>query len=613
MWRYKINYELLYSGDILCSDICKVVAKNRGLPADWCKRKFDRNSISNVLNFKNIRDAVYMFFAHVRRYSKIQIVVDCDVDGYCSAAIVGKLIKSIIANVNDDKSPTVEYLFHKGKQHGLSNDIKIDNNTNLVILPDSGSNDIERCKELHERGIDVLVLDHHVIEEENPYAVVINCMDDQYPIEISGTSVVWQFANILASEFNSLYRGQIDPDEWLDYVAIATIADSIDVTNEENMFYVQSGLCSIKSDFFAELLTANEVMIDEVTVEDVKFKISPYVNAIIRMGSMEEKELLFKAFLGEFEVFDYSKRGSFEVTKENIYERAVRLCKNAKSRQDREKKKCLESFSKNPSLLTETPYIIIADCSNANPNITGLVANELASSKLKPCLCIRSYDSSNGIDEFANFKYGSMRNYSGSPIEDLKTTLESTELFDFVRGHNNSAGFKIVDENVHEISAAFESQLNNEVKAQMGFKKTIVDFELPIEKIDLALCKRLSIFDNFTGNGFPEVTALVTNIHVTEGNFTVMGKNSLNWKIKSDEDVSIVKFKLSKDDELLCAMDGFDGVWSKEYYINAICSLSLNNYNGTVSTQCIVKDYQITSCSEESSDIDFEDDIDFDF
>lgn len=65
-------------------------------------------------------------------HEKFQIVVDSDLDGICSAAIFYKFIHEFY--------PDIECVFslHTAKQHGLSSDIKIDEDTTLVILPDSG-------------------------------------------------------------------------------------------------------------------------------------------------------------------------------------------------------------------------------------------------------------------------------------------------------------------------------------------------------------------------------------------------------------------------------------------------------------------------------------------
>ena len=93
----------------------------------------------------------------------ILLVVDCDVDGYTSGAIIYKYIKRIDPDVN------IEYWFHEGKQHGLEDHIKklmVQNKTyDLIICPDSSSNDEKYHAQLKESGTKILVLDHHEVDE----------------------------------------------------------------------------------------------------------------------------------------------------------------------------------------------------------------------------------------------------------------------------------------------------------------------------------------------------------------------------------------------------------------------------------------------------------------
>ena len=69
----------------------------------------------------------------------------------------------------------------RGKKHGISLEHIDTEKVHLVIVPDAGTNDVKQCKQLQEHGIDILITDHHEIEESNPYAVVINCQDGKYP------------------------------------------------------------------------------------------------------------------------------------------------------------------------------------------------------------------------------------------------------------------------------------------------------------------------------------------------------------------------------------------------------------------------------------------------
>lgn len=132
-----INYKLLSENDIFPTDIKEFIAKNRGLPADWCKRQFTEHP---SYDFSGLDNALNVFLKHTKlaendSKQKFQIIVDSDLDGIASAAILFKFLDEFY---NDNCNFETVFSLHSGKQHGLSKDIEIDEDTTLVILPDSG-------------------------------------------------------------------------------------------------------------------------------------------------------------------------------------------------------------------------------------------------------------------------------------------------------------------------------------------------------------------------------------------------------------------------------------------------------------------------------------------
>lgn len=609
---FHINYKLLYDGDIFSTDLRERIALNRNLAPDWCQRLFTERP---SFDFLGLREASYTLLAHLKsKNQKFQIVVDSDLDGIASAAILYKFLQKFYPEIE-----TV-YSLHTGKQHGLSDDIKIEDGVTLVMLPDAGSNDVKQCEALHNRGIDVICLDHHIIEQPNPYAAVVNCMDGIYPnTHLCGAAVTWLFLWGFCYNCISFFE---EPQSYLlsllDLVAIATISDIMEVTNEDNMYFIQNGLSNIQSKALRAFLLSNEVSLNDVTIEDIKFKVSPLISAMIRMGNMPEKTLLFRAFIDDYEEFDYEKRGSFDVVKENIYDRVVRLCKNAKSRQDRAKQKLLDECQ-----VHEYPHILLVEYqADKSSTLTGLVANELANKYCKPCFVYRTTDErdENGEAWF----HGSVRNYDGSPIPSVKQLL--TDIFqndgDF-RGHNNAFGASVLatqlGSNAGFYAEIIEEYINNHSVSNgtvaVGDKTYSLDFSIPAEALDAGFIQKLHWFERYSGYGFAPVTALVTGIKVCQENFKTMGKNTFNWKI-SDEDtgVSFVKFKIDRaTDELIQKFDDVDlgatTYFDTCYVIDAICTFGLNVYNGEIHAQAVVKDYVIRNTFKKES---FEDDDNFD-
>lgn len=556
------------------------------------------------------------------RKEKFQIIVDSDLDGIASAAILYKFLDKFCPEVK-----TV-YSIHTGKQHGLSKDIKIDKDTTLVLCPDSASNDVEQAKALSDKGISVICLDHHIIEQQNSYAAIVSCMDGVYPNQnLCGAAVTWLFLwGYCFNRISFFDDHQSFLLSLLDLVAVATISDIMLVTNEDNMYFIQNGLSNIHSEALKAFLQSQEIPLNDVTIEHIKFKVAPLISAMIRMGSMEEKTLLFRAFIDDYEEFDYEKRGSLSVETENIYDRVVRLCKNAKSRQDRAKQKLLDSCQ-----VHEYDYILLVEYPDEKAStLTGLVANELANQYCKPCIVYHQSDSYISQDGGWLEYSGSIRNYDGSPIVSLKSIIEAA-LNDkcTISGHNNAAGIIFRDATPDYFAECFSSAYNitkglvdfftdNGYKPDVdipdvtiGEKIYTVDFEIDANNVDAGFISRMTFFDHYSGYGFAPVTVLIRNIPVDAENFKTMGKSSLSWKIVGDG-IDYVKFKIPENDVLLKEIDEIDFGFTtdKVVCIDAICTFGINVYKGVAYPQCIVKDYSIASVSIKEPDDDDDWDLD---
>src|SRR5205085_11494007 len=115
----------------------------------------------------------------------------------------------------------------------------IPNDINLVIVPDAGSNQFKEHKQLKERNIDVIVLDHHECNEESGDAIVVNSqLSPDYPNkQFSGVGITYKFCKALDDKLGIKHA-----DEYLDLVAIGNVADSQDMRSLETRYFVLKGL-----------------------------------------------------------------------------------------------------------------------------------------------------------------------------------------------------------------------------------------------------------------------------------------------------------------------------------------------------------------------------------
>lgn len=148
------------------------------------------------LLLKNIESAAKLIF---NQFSKndfhIHVQVDSDCDGYTSAALLLNYIHAICPSAMSH----ISYSFHTGKIHGINLEL-VPENTTLVIAPDSSSNDYDIHKALYDKGIEVLVLDHHQAEKISEYACIVNNQLCDYPTKsLSGVGIVYKLCQFIDS------------------------------------------------------------------------------------------------------------------------------------------------------------------------------------------------------------------------------------------------------------------------------------------------------------------------------------------------------------------------------------------------------------------------------
>ena len=575
-----MNYRLIKDSLNNIDNPKQTILLNRGIE-NWKQYlNLNEDCIHDFNLLKNIDKAVSCFIKHIENKSRIHIIVDSDVDGYTSASMVYRYIKQLGENIN------VTYSLHTKKQHGISEDIEIPKDCELLIIPDAGSNDIEQCKELVEKGIDVIILDHHICDKENDFAIVVNNQMCDYPNKnFCGAGIVYKFLKAIDEELWEDYA-----DKMLDIVALGNISDVMDMRECETRYYVDLGLSKIRSKLFKALIKKQSYSMNGVVnITSVQFYVTPILNSMIRVGSAEDKDLLFRAFIETDEVFKYKKRGETEESDEDIYTRAARLCYNAKNRQGKEVQKGVDAIDK---LIQEKEiykdkvmFINVSDI--LGETLTGLVAIKIAEKYNRPCLLLRRQK----VREDGSLYYGgSCRNFDNSPIESLKDFLDSTGTFEFVQGHDNAAGISIPRENVTK-----SIELCNERLADVDFQKCFnVDFDINASDLSVGFIKAIDEMKDIFGQGIKEPLVHIKNISIWSDNFFVMGKNSNSWKVINDEGYAFVKFNVDVDKDEVLQIYNSNLDREEEYSlgsIDVVGTVSINNYNNILTPQIIIKDY----------------------
>ena len=559
----------------------ETVLRNRGIEDVDAYLNLDDSVLIHYSELDNIGKAVQCLLKHLENDSEIHILVDPDADGQTSASIIYRYLKLIKPDVK------LTYSIHTGKQHGLSRDVEMPENIDLLIMPDSGSNDIEKCQELKENDIDILILDHHEINNPNPYAIVVNPQNCNYANKsISGVAVVYKFLQALDEELWNDYA-----DNFLDLVALGLIGDSMDIKQLETKRLIDKGLSKIRSKLFKALIDKQSYSMNNIiNINNVQFYIVPLINGLIRAGDYDEKDLLFRGFIETDEVFKYKPRRKSkndpepEEIDEDIYTRVARLCSNARQRQNNSKNKDVEKLLE---YIDEKEYnnnkiIFVNVTDKLNENLTGLVAMNIATKYNKPCLLLRKVK--NKPDYYA----GSARNINRSPLPNLKDYLEETNMFEYCQGHQGAFGVEIHKDNIPKAIELINEQLKN-VDFASYYE---VDFIIDIDDLDISFIKTMDELKDFYGQGIGEALVYISNIKVSRNDINFMGKDNSTIKFVYNDEITFIKFRIGENDPIYKWLND----WENDddfIVINVIGKVGLNNYKGILTPQVIIEDYQV--------------------
>ena len=362
----------------------------------------------------------------IERGTPVAVVVDSDVDGFTSAAIINQYIKWRNPNI------IIHNILHEGKGHGLSDTIdkifELENKVGVVILPDSSTNDKEYHDKLKEYGAWCLVLDHHLSESDDysDNAIIINnqLSNDYKNKELSGAGVAWQFCRQLDLFYEDSYA-----DRLIDLAALGIVSDMMSVLSLENRYIIHTGFSNIQNYFFQALCEKQSFsMGGKVTPITVAFYITPLINAMIRTGTMEEKQRCFEAFIDGHKMVESHKRGA-KGTFEEVAIESARECTNARAKQNRILDKAVEELEikiHKYDLLENKILFVRLDNENFPPELNGLTAMKLAAKYQKPTIVAR-------LNDEGEIK-GSSRGLNDSELTSFKNFMDESGYFTFTAG-----------------------------------------------------------------------------------------------------------------------------------------------------------------------------------
>ncbi|MDY6855520.1 MAG: single-stranded-DNA-specific exonuclease RecJ [Thermodesulfobacteriota bacterium] len=552
----------LLSRELSISPLISQILINRGIEETDSAHRFLYPGLSQLhppFMMKDIKKALHRLIHAIKTKEKIIIYGDYDVDGITSVAVLLTFLRNLGANASF-------YIPHRlSEGYGLNANAMesiIRLGAKLLITVDCGINDIEEVSLAQREGLDVIITDHHEVPDILPPACAIlnpKQKDCGFPYKsLAGVGIAFNLIIALRTRLREMgfWKHKRIPNlkEYLDLVALGTIADVVPLT-DENRIIVKFGLEQLTYSTRPGIIALKEVSELKNTIITpwmVGYRLAPRLNAAGRLSRADEGvRLLTTQDLKEAE--GIARVLDIENTKRQQIE--DQILKDAK-----------EMIKKDESLLLKRT-ITLASC-NWHPGIMGIVASRLVEEYYKPTVMI-SLDNAVGK--------GSARSIEGFHL--YEGIRECAHLLKAFGGHKYAAGLTIDEKNIPAFRDLFEKIVKNTLSEDDFTPKISIDAEITIKELTEGLLEELEILAPF-GPSNPEPTFSSSLLYVLNSN--IVGNEHLKLRLKQDGCVcDAIGFYMGKNTVL------------PRQYIKAAFSSQINNWQGIKTIQMKLKDIHI--------------------
>lgn len=460
-----------------------------------------------------LEKAASRLYQAINDHEKIIIYGDFDVDGITSAA----LLKSAFLALNADVSTYIPHRVDEG--YGLNFDAITElhkKGAELLLTVDCGIRALKETKKAKDLGLDVIITDHHQPGDSLPEAEAIvnpNQPLDPYPNkDLAGVGVAYKLFESLSKHFP-----QIDGEEYLDLVALGTIADLVPLTGE-NRYLVRQGLTHLKRSRRQGILSLMGVSgVDPSTLQasDISYQLAPRLNAAGRLASANfALELLLE---------------------EDVY-RAGKIAQEIEILNTRRKDLMheMKSTAENIAVPKEkVPSILYAFHPEFNQGIVGLTAGYLSEKYYRPAIVGKR-------DEYTTT--ASCRSIDGFDI--IHALDQHKHLLVNYGGHPSAAGFTIANENIPNLKEQLTLYARKSLEKVDLTPTLYPDMELSLSDLNRELLEEIQRFSPM-GVGNPQPSFVSSNLHIKRSRQVGKQNNHLKLLISDGrETFDAIAFRL---------------------------------------------------------------------
>ncbi len=534
------------------------------------------DKLYDPFQLKGMEEAVPLLFDAIRNNRKIRIIGDYDTDGVCSSYI----LKSYLNAAGGKADIRLPNRMMEG--YGMNAEMveeAFSDGIELILTCDNGVSSYEAVQKAKEKGIPVIVSDHHEVPEPLiDSEVVIDAKQPgcPYPFkELCGAGVAYKIVSAMNERIKE-YLPEKDPasygpllKELLVFAGIATIADVVPLIGE-NRIIAKEGIRLLKettNQGLKALIRSRNLEMDRIGSFHIGFIIAPCINSA---GRLKDAEIAL-------ELFEETDEKKAEILAEDLSRLNEERKEMTASQTVAANQYVQEIWKREESL----PKILVIFLPDAHESIAGIIAGRLKEDYARPVLVLTN--SEEGIK-------GSGRSVTVYPmIEELR---KHKELFSKLGGHAKAAGFTLA-EGVFPDQVADELNRDCSLTEEMLQEKKWIDIQLPFPYVTEDFIQELDLLEPFGLGNEPPVFA-EKDVRVRK--VFVLGKNNNVLKLELEDQngyvIEAIRYgseeHIAKESEMLIRGKEKDG---DDYRIAFTYYPAINEFRGNRTVQLRILDF----------------------
>lgn len=554
-WKFTYDENAVLTemeSEIALSPLTKRLLRQREITSAEQARRFLQPDLKHLHKpglLHDIEKAAERVKTAVKKQEPILVFGDYDADGVSSTAVMlealtelGAICDFYIPNRFTEGYGPNKQAFTQAAEQGYK----------LIITVDTGIAAMEEAELATQLGLDLIITDHHEIQEVLPKATAVvhpKCSTD-YPFqELAGVGVAFKFAHYLLGYF---------PEQLLDLVVLGTVADLVPLRNE-NRVLVYHGLKAINKTKRPGIKALKKAAnIDkEITEEDIGFLLGPRLNAV---GRLQDADLAVELLLTN-DAKEAEEMASFI---ENLNIERQRVVASIE-------KEAEEMVTTKEEIAVDN--VIVVAKQGWNEGVLGIVASKLVRKFDRPAIVL-------AINPETGRAKGSARSIDAFDL--FKNCMKIKEEFIHFGGHAQAAGMTLLQENINSLREKLHQAAAAELSAEDYKQSLLIDSTIDPNELSIELIEEIGKLGPF-GMANPKP---LFHMKTKPSDVRLIGsqKNHLKFGFSSSSGtVDGIAFGLGDNYPYL----------SPRSEIEFVGELGINEWNGNLKVQLMIKDMAV--------------------